>query len=60
MEYGDVLGITAGGAAVAGGTAAGSGALPLTGLGITFAGVTVTLSWIIAFALLRMDARRGQ
>lgn len=48
MEYGDVLGATAGGAALA----AGAGELPFTGLGITIAGVTVTLSWVVAFALL--------
>jgi hypothetical protein len=64
--YGEVLEATAGGAAVAGGAAA-TGALPFTGFAITIAGVTISLSWIVAFALVaiavgvllvRLDARR--
>jgi hypothetical protein len=66
--YGEVLGGTAGGAAVAGGAAAAGGALPFTGFAIPVLGVTITLSWIVAFALvavavgvllIRLDARRG-
>jgi hypothetical protein len=66
--YDDVLGITtAGGTAAAGGAAA-SGALPFTGYGIAIAGFTITLSWMIAVALIavavgvllvRWDASRG-
>jgi len=66
--YDDVLGTTAAGGTAAAGGAAASGALPFTGYGITIAGVTLTLSWMIAFALvavavgvllIRWDARRG-
>ena len=66
--YDDVLGTTAAGGAAATGGAAAAGALPFTGYGITIAGATVTLSWMIAFALvavgqgvqlIRGDARRG-
>lgn len=66
--YDDVLGATAAGGAAATGGAAAAGALPFTGYGITIAGATVTLSWMIAFALvavavgvllIRWDARRG-
>jgi hypothetical protein len=65
LVYGDVLGTTAAGGAAG---AAAAGALPFTGYGITIAGVTITLSWLIAFALvavavgvllIRWDARRG-
>lgn len=65
--YGEVLGGTAGGVAVAGGAAAAGGALPFTGFAITIAGMTISLSWIVALALLavavgvlliRLDARR--
>ena len=64
----DVLGTTAAGGTAAAGGAAASGALPLTGYGFTIAGATITLSWVIAFALIavavgifliRLDARRG-
>jgi hypothetical protein len=63
--YGDVLGGAAAGGAAA---AAVGGNLPFTGYGITIAGFTLTLSWIVAIALvavatgillLRWDARRG-
>ena len=71
--YGDVLGGTAAGGAAA---AAASGALPFTGYGVTipFLGVTLTLSWVLAIALVaiatgilllrwetkrRVDARHG-
>ncbi len=66
--YDDVLGITAAGGTAAAGGAAASGALPFTGYGIAIGGVTVTLSWLIAFALvavavgvllIRWDAGRG-
>jgi len=64
--YGEVLGGTAGGVAVAGAAAA-TGELPFTGFAITVAGLTVSLSWIVAFALvaiavgvllIRLDAGR--
>jgi hypothetical protein len=66
--YDDVLGTTAAGGTAAAGGAAASGVLPFTGYGIAIAGVTITLSWMIAFALLavavgvlliRWDAARG-
>lgn len=46
--YDDVLGTTAAGGTAASGGAAASGALPFTGHGITIAGVTITLSWMLA------------
>ena len=65
--YGDVFGGTAAGGAAA---AAASGSLPFTGYGVTIPllGVTLTLSWVLAIALvaiatgillLRWEARRG-
>lgn len=46
--YDDVLGTTAAGGTAASGGAAASGAPPFTGYGITIAGVTITLSWMLA------------
>jgi uncharacterized membrane protein len=63
--YGEVLGAAGAGGAAA---AAAGGALPFTGYGITIAGFTLTLSWMLAISLvavavgillLRWDARRG-
>jgi hypothetical protein len=52
LMYDDVLGTTAAGGTAAAGGAAASGALPFTGYGIAIAGVTITLSWVLALALL--------
>jgi hypothetical protein len=52
LMYDDVLGTTAAGGTAAAGGAAATGALPFTGYGITIAGLTITLSWVLAFALL--------